>query len=64
MLHHNELKKNYFKRLMRARINKFLLRFSAVNWNQHRKSQNPKDQLTPDESKALWSRIQNTLHSY
>ena len=64
MLHNNDKEKRDIKHLMRTRIVKFLSRFSFVNWNQHRKSLNPKDQLTPDESKALWSRIQNTLHSY
>lgn len=63
MLHQNENPRKTLSRQMRQRISQFLLKFSMGNWNQPRKFTNPKDQLTPDESKALWSRIQNTLHS-
>lgn len=64
MIHINGKAQRNLKRLMRYRIGKFLVRFSSNPWNQSRKVINPKVQLTPDESKALWSRIQNTLHSY
>ncbi|CAM3702682.1 hypothetical protein AQAU111925_01200 [Aquirufa aurantiipilula] len=64
MIHKNGKDQRNLSQLMRIRISKFLIRFSRNTWNQSRKSNNPKVQLTPDESKALWSRIQNTLHSY
>lgn len=64
MIHKNGKDQRNLSLLMRLRISKFLIRFSRKTWNQARKSKNPKVQLTPDESKALWSRIQNTLHSY
>lgn len=64
MIPQNGKEQRNLKRLMRYRIGKFLLRFSSNSWNHARKLINPKVQLTPDESKALWSRIQNSLHSY
>ncbi len=64
MIHQNGKEQRNLKRFMRDRISKFLVKFSSNSWNQPRKFINPKVQLTPDESKALWSRIQNTLHSY
>lgn len=63
MLQHNEHVKKTLKKPLRQRIYQFLIKFSKANWNQPRKFKSPKDQLTPNESKALWSRIQNTLHS-
>lgn len=64
MIHQDGKNQRNLKRKMRYRISKFLVRFSSKTWNHPRKFANPKDQLSPDESKALWSRIQNTLHSY